>query len=301
MNIVTGELAALATSLLFSITSVFFTFASRQVGSIVLNRIRLLVAIVFLILAHLILSIPLPLHVSSQTWFWLGLSGVIGLVLGDVCLFQAYIWIGPRLTMLLMSLAPILAGALAWIFFNEKLNAHQIFGIALTLTGVGWVLVEQNERGQDLHTDKRYYWLGILFGLGAATGQALGLVTARKGLGPDFPALSGTLIRMVAAAVALWGFTILRGQAWTTFRQISQKRSAIPYILGGAFTGPFLGVTLSLVAIQNAELGVASTLMALPPLFLLPIGYFVFNERFGWQAVLGTVVAMVGVGLLFVA
>lgn len=301
MNTVTGELAALATSLLFSITSVLFTFASRQVGSVVLNRIRLLVAIVFLILAHLILSIPLPLHVSSQTWFWLGLSGVIGLALGDVCLFQAYIWIGPRLTMLLMSLAPILAGVLAWIFFDETLNARQIFGIALTLTGVGWVILEQNERGQDMHTDKRYYWLGILFGLGAAIGQALGLVTARKGLSPDFPALTGTLIRMLAAAVALWSFTILRGQVRTTFRQISEKRSAIPYILGGSFTGPFLGVTLSLVAIQNAELGVASTLMALPPLFLLPIGYFVFKERFGWQAILGTIVAMVGVGLLFVA
>jgi drug/metabolite transporter (DMT)-like permease len=301
LNTVTGELAALATSLLFSITSVFFTFASRQLGSIVLNRIRLLIAIAFLVLAHLLLSIPLPLHVSPQTWFWLGLSGVIGLVLGDVCLFQAYIWIGPRLTMLLMSLAPILAGVLAWIFFDETLNSRQIFGIALTLAGMGWVILEQNERGQDMHANKRFYWLGILFGLGAATGQALGLVTARKGLSPDFPALTGTLIRMLAAAAALWGFTILRGQARTTFKQISEKRSAIPYILGGAFAGPFLGVTLSLVAIQNAELGVASTLMALPPLFLLPIGYFVFKERFGWQAVLGTIVAMVGVSLLFVA
>jgi drug/metabolite transporter (DMT)-like permease len=301
LNTVTGELAALATSLLFSITSVFFTFASRQLGSIVLNRIRLLVAIAFLVLAHLLLSIPLPLHVSSQTWFWLGLSGVIGLVLGDVCLFQAYIWIGPRLTMLLMSLAPILAGVLAWIFFDETLNSRQIFGIALTLTGVGWVILEQNERGQDMHADKRLYWLGILFGLGAAAGQALGLVTARKGLSPDFPALTGTLIRMLAAAATLWGFTFLRGQARTTFKQISEKRSTIPYILGGAFAGPFLGVTLSLVAIQNAELGVASTLMALPPLFLLPIGYFVFKERFGWQAILGTIVAMMGVSLLFVA
>lgn len=301
MNTLTGELAALATSLLFSITSVFFTFASRQLGSIVLNRLRLLVAIVFLILAHLILNIPFPLHAGKETWFWLGLSGVIGLVLGDLCLFQAYIWIGPRLTMLLMSLAPILAGVLGWFFFNEILTSHQIFGIALTLTGVGWVIFEQNERGQEQHAEKRYYWLGILFGLGAATGQALGLVTARKGLSADFPALSGTLIRMLVAALVLWGFTILRGQARETFQQISEKRSAFPYILGGAFTGPFLGVTLSLVAIQNAELGVASTLMALPPLFLLPIGYFVFHERFGWQAVVGTIVAMVGVSLLFMA
>jgi drug/metabolite transporter (DMT)-like permease len=63
--------------------------------------------------------------------------------------------------------------------------------------------------------------------------------------------------------------------------------------------GPFLGVWLSLIAIQRTEVGVASTLMGLSPIFLLPIGYLVFSERFGWRAVSGTMIAMVGVWLLF--
>ena len=140
---------------------------------------------------------------------------------------------------------------------------------------------------------------GIAFGLAGATGQALGLIFAKKGLAGEYPALSGTLIRMFTAVIVLWGFTFLRGQARATIRQLDTHHRATLYILGGAFTGPFLGVTASLIAIQNTEIGIASTLMALPPIFLLPISHFVFNERFGWQAIAGTLVAVTGVALLF--
>jgi len=119
--------------------------------------------------------------------------------------------------------------------------------------------------------DRRRYLWGILFGLGAATGQAVGLILAKKGLGGDFPALSGNVIRMLAAGTTLWVITFF----------------------------PFLGVWLSLIAIQLTHIGVASTLMALPPIFLLPISYFVFKERLGWAAVAGTIVAMMGVAILF--
>lgn len=276
-----------------------FTLAGRQVGSVVVNRIRLLSAIVFLTAAHFLLRVPLPLHASPDRYLWLSLSGVIGLTLGDAFLFQAYLWIGPRLSMLLLSLAPVLAALLAWMFLNENLTTLQVLGILLTLAGVIWVVLEENGNTQKEPTDKRTYSLGILFGLGAATGQALGLITAKRGLGGDFPALSGTLIRMIAAAVALWAFTFLRGHAGETMRQVSRNPKVIWLILAGALAGPTLGVTLNLFAIQKIEIGVASTLAALPPVILLPVSYFYFKERFGWQAILGTLVAMSGVALLF--
>jgi drug/metabolite transporter (DMT)-like permease len=299
LNAYTGEFAALATALFFTATSTMFTLAGRQVGSMVLNRSRLILAIIFLTGAHLILGIPLPLHAAPKHWIWLSLSGVIGLVLGDAFLFQAFIWIGPRLSMLLMSLAPVLAAILAWLFLSEALTGWQMVGILITLLGISWVILDRNGFQQKNAADKRNYLMGILFGLGGATGQAVGLITAKEGLGGDFPALSGTLIRMLAAALTLWAFTFLRGQAGTTVKQITSHPRASLFILAGAFTGPFLGVTFSLLAIQNAEVGVASTIMALPPVFLLPVGYFVFKERLGWQALLGTALAMGGVALLF--
>lgn len=297
----TGELAALATSGFFTITSVLFTLAGRRIGSLVLNRIRLLLALAFLLLAHLLLGVPLPTQADGTRWLWLSISGIIGLVIGDMFLFQAFLWIGPRLTMLMMSLAPVLATALAWLLMGEQLSGLQGLGILITLGGIAWVVLERGGQPDPEQGSPRRYGWGLLFGLGAAAGQALGLLTARLGSTGDFPALSGTLIRMLAAAAALWAVTLASGQGPATIQKVLAQPRAGGLVLAGAFFGPFLGVTMSLVAIQNAPLGVASTLMALPPVFLLPVGRFLFKEQIGWRAVLGTAAAMIGVGLLFSA
>jgi drug/metabolite transporter (DMT)-like permease len=141
----------------------------------------------------------------------------------------------------------------------------------------------------------------VIYGLGAAAGQAIGLVLAGKGLGGDFPALSGNVIRMVTAATAIWLVAVLQRQAGGTFRRLAADRSAWAPILGGSVFGPFVGVWLSLISIQLTDVGVASALMALPPVFLLPVDALVFKEKIGWQAVAGTVVALSGVALLLLS
>lgn len=293
-----GQLSALMTSILWTTTSTFFTLGGRQVGSVVLNRMRLLFAVILLIVAHLILGVPLPLEIENERLFWLSLSGVIGLIIGDALLFQGFVLVGPRISMLMMSLAPVIASLLAWMFLGEILSLVQVFGMFLTLIGISLVVLEGNSSRLD-QIDQRTYFLGILLALGGASGQAAGLVMAKQGLSGDFSALSGTLVRMFAAALVMWLITILRRQAGVTFTRIRKNPRALRFIMAGAFTGPFLGVTFSLIAIQNVEVGIASTLMALPPVLLLPVGYFVFNERFGWLAILGTFIAIFGVGILF--
>ena len=299
MNTVLGELAALFTAVLFTLSSSVLTLASRRIGSLMLNRLRLLMAIGWLLLAHALLKTPLPFQAGGAPWLWLGLSGVAGLVIGDAFLFQAFIWVGPRLTMLMMALSPALASLLAWLFLGENLDALQITGILLTLAGIGWVVLERNRQtnGQSA-ADRRKAMLGILCGLGAALGQAGGLVLAKPGA-MELPAVSATLIRMLSAAAVLWLYTLLRGQARESLVKFSNDRRAAGLALAGSFFGPFLGVTFSMVAIQNTAVGIASTLMALTPIFLLPVGYFFFKERFGWHAIAGTLLAMLGVGLLF--
>ena len=299
MNASLGELAALATSFLFAATSTQFTLAGRRVGALVLNRTRLVFAVLLNITAHLLIGLDLPIRISANRWFWLGLSGIIGLVIGDMFLYQAFVWIGPRLSMLMMSLAPIIASLTAWLFLGETLTLGQIAGILLTVTGIAWVILDHNGQIKIDPASSKTYFLGILFGLGAATGQALGLITAKKGLYGSFPAVTATLMRMLVAMITLWSVTILQRQVRYTLQQLSTHRHALWLILGGAITGPFLGVTASLFAIQNAAVGVASTLMALTPVILMPVGYFFFGERFGWQSVAGTLVAIAGVSLLF--
>jgi drug/metabolite transporter (DMT)-like permease len=297
LNQYIGEIAALLTSLAFSVTSSMFTVAGRKVGSAVVNRVRLVLAVVLLSLTHQIfLGSLLPLKAEPQRWLWLSLSGIIGLVLGDAFLFQAFVWIGPRLSMLMMSLAPVISTLAAWIFLDEYLSWMQLLGIGLTLSGIAWVIMEGNGKQKAANRD---YLRGILFGLGAATGQALGLVLSKNGLYGDFSPISANLIRMLSAMLVLWAVTFLQRKTLSTFKRLKSSRRSMLLISAGVVSGPFLGVSLSLFAIQKTAIGVASTLMALPPVFLLPISYIFFKERFGWGAIAGTLVAVAGVALLF--
>ena len=236
-----------------------------------------------------------PVDAAPERFFWLALSGVVGLVIGDIFLFQAFVLIGPRLSMLMMSLAPILAALQAWIFLGETLTGGQIFGIVLTVGGIAWVILEKKGNNENA----REYGRGILFGLGGAIGQATGFVLAKPGVSGDFSPISANLIRMVAAVILLWLITLFQSKAKETLSTFFNDRKGMVATFGGAFAGPFLGVSLSLFALQRVEVGVASTLTALPPIFLLPISYFIFKERFGWGAVVGTLVAMAGVAALF--
>lgn len=302
-----GEIAALLTSLLFSFTAVIFTQASRRVGSMATNRVRLIIALVYLLIINLILyGQPLPVGAGIERWVWLSLSGIIGLALGDMFLFSAFEHIGARLGMLLMSLAPIIGALLAWLLFGETLQSGQIAGIVLTLSGIAWVVSTRPAENSDHpHVDGRGLFLGVL----AATGQAVGLVFSKQGMmgdfspsdsSPgDFSPFAANAIRMLAALVVFWLMTFAQRQGRETIAAVHRDRSALKLIAVGAFVGPVLGVSASLLAVQHTEVGIASTLMALPPVFLLPISYFVFKERFGWQTVAGTLVAMAGVALLF--
>jgi drug/metabolite transporter (DMT)-like permease len=294
-----GELAGLATSVMWSGTSTFFTLAGRKIGSVVLNRIRLVLAVMFLMVTHWILyGQPIPIGADGFRWIWLSVSGVIGLVLGDAFLFQAFVLIGPRLSMLLMSLAPVIATVVSRIFLDEVLGGLQISGIGVTVLGVALV-VSDRPRVNNTEAENRDYVRGLLFGFGGATGQALGLVTSKLGLAGGFSALSGNVIRMLAAVMTMWFLTLIIGQAGTTLRRFLEAGKARYYVLGGAILGPFLGVWLSLIAVQYTEVGVASTLMSLAPIFLLPVGRILFHEQIGWKAIGGTVIALMGVAILF--
>lgn len=294
-----GELAAIGTAIAFTIGPMFFTLAGKRVGSVVVNRTRLVVAGVYLIAAHwLLYGQALPFDAAPDRWFWLSISGLIGFVLGDAALFQAFVTIGTRLTMLVFAINPIIGALLAFLFLGEDLTGLQILGMVVTLAGVAWVVAERDAQSAAELTPKQYAG-GILLAVLAAVGQAGGLVTAKLGLYGGFPALSGVLIRVSAAAVIIWIAALFTRQAGPTLHAIKIQPQALKQILIASFIGPVVGVFFSLVAIQYAEVGVASTLISLPPVFLIPISYYFFNEKITWRAVTGTIIALVGVGVLF--
>lgn len=292
-----GELAALATALCWSLTSTFFTIGGRHVGSVVVNRIRLIFAVVFLSLTHLLIHRQfLPLGAEPHRWLWLGVSGIVGLALGDAVLFQAFVLVGPHISMLLMALVPIISTLIAWLFLGEALTGIKILAILITVSGI--VLVVMRKRAVSPPEKRKCYAIGIFCAIGGSLGQAIGLVAAKKGLTGDFSGLSATLIRVSVATVAIWLFTLLIGRGKTTIVQLKNKK-ALAAIAAGSFAGPFLGIWLSMIAIKYTYIGIASTLMALPPVFLLPLSYWVFKERITLLSVIGTIIAITGSAIIF--
>ncbi len=275
----------------------FFSYSGRLIGSAVVNRSRLLFALTFLSISHFFLEGSFfPTQVESFRWGWLAVSGILGLVLGDTFLFQAYVLIGPRLSMLMMSTVPIYSTLFGWLLFGETVSVVELAGILLAVAGVGWVVTEK-QPGRTAVENKQYK-KGLLMGLLGALGQVANLITARYGLVGGFSTLSATMIRIFVAVLVLWGITALQGQVGYSLRQWRNKK-AFGAMIGGSISGPFLGIWLSLIAISLARLGIASTLMALPPVLLIPLEFVVYKRRVSGRAIAGTAVAVLGVGILF--
>jgi len=293
---VIGEFAALATALLWSFSAIFFTLGGRYVGSTVLNRTRLVIGLVYLSIALFITKGQfLPINAGYNHWFWLGLSGIIGLVLGDSALFQAFVLIGPHLSMLLMTLVPIISIIIAWVFLTETLTIIEVFGVILTIGGITLVILTKRET---IKISKKQFVTGTLCGVGGAVGQAIGLVIAKKGLFNNFPGLSATVIRVSIATLVIWLITLITGKAKTTIKKVINNK-IILIIAAGAFCGPFLGIWMSMNAIKWTHVGIASTIMALPPVLLLPVSYWIFKEKITIQSIIGTFIAVVGIAIIF--
>jgi drug/metabolite transporter (DMT)-like permease len=278
--------------------------SGRMVGSPVVNRTRLLIALVLVSLMHWAMQGELlPIHAAEWRWGWMALSGLIGFVLGDVMLFQAFVMIGPRLSMLLMALAPVMGAMMAWVLLNETLAPVEIIGILLAIGGVAWVVTDRSKEanGGVVDTSSRYYLIGVLLGLGGALGQAGGLIASKKGLGGDFSALSGNLMRIVVSTIFMWGLAAGQRQVGNTVHLLREHPRALGIISAGAVFGPFVGVWLSLIAVQHASVGVASTLMSLTPVILLPVSYVLFREKITSRAIVGTMLAFAGTAVLFLS
>lgn len=302
-----GEVIALTTATLWAVTTLFFGKAGERIGSFNVNKIRLVMAViiytsVLMITRGYLFSDSL----NSEQVLWLALSGVVGLVLGDSCLFKALVMIGPRLTTLLYSSAPIFATITAWILLDEQLSMMTVLGIIVTLGGITWVVAERQSNNAknvaDHHPDAGSMFKGILLGLGGGAGQGIGLVLAKYGMAHSgeiiVEPMEASYIRMVASVAVIWTFSGLRGQLGSVFTAIRNKK-AMAFCAGGAICGPFLGVWCSLIAVSMISAGVATTLNSTVPVMILPLVYFVNKEKISFRAILGTIVTVLGVAILF--
>ena len=259
-------------------------------------------AVGLLVLAHaILLGTILPVATSGQ-WFWMGLSGVVGLGIGDFGYFSALVTIGPRRSVLLMALSPIFASIGAYLMLGETIPTFAVLGIAITLAGVIVVILESEERSGEEPVSKRLRSYGVFFALIGAIGQGVGLVLSKKGIyldpGVILNPLSATLIRMILGALFVW-IVAATARKLPELREAMRSKEGMSHTAVGAFLGPFLGVTLSMVAVTYTNAGIAQTLMSLMPVLIIPVVWIMYKQRTSWRGMLGAAMAVVGVAILF--
>jgi drug/metabolite transporter (DMT)-like permease len=300
-----GEAIALATVLCWTLSVQFFTAASKEVGAIPVNIIRISVALVlFSVLLLYKEGSLVPLNFPLRAWLYLSLSGVIGFFIGDIFLFKALVELGPRITMLIQSLAAPTAALFGWTFLHENYSLQQWLGMAITLAGVSIVIFEKSKDSspaQKLRL-RRITYRGVVFGFAAMMGQAGGLLLSKTGMQTDsgyLDAFSATQIRAIAALCCFVIFFTVTGK-WPEVQAALANRKAVAFTSIGATIGPFLGVSLSLMALHYLATGVASTFFSLIPICIIPFSIYLHKEHVSLRAVGGAVMAVAGVYLLMV-
>lgn len=293
----TGEIAALATALCWAITATSFESAGKKIGSMNLNLMRLLLGMVFLsTFTWITRGYLLPLDATPSSWFWLMMSGFVGIVLGDLLLFEAFVRIGSRISMLIYASVPPLSGIMAYFFLGESMTLIQIVGMIVTISGIASVILVPDESKKKMKF--AHPVAGVLLAFGGAFGQAAGYIIGKFGMA-SYDAFSSTQIRLIAGII---GFSILftiRGH-WPKFKTAFSRKDALIPLSLGSFFGPFLGISLSLFAVQRINPGVASTLTSITPVLLIPVAYYWKKEKVHVREVIGTFVTLGGIAIMFV-
>ena len=303
-----GELYALATAIFWTITALTFESASRRVGELAVNLLRLTFGFILLsVFSWLVRGLVLPVDAPGRAWFWLLLSGLVGFVFGDHMLLKAFTIIGSRIAMLVSALVPPLTALLGWLTLGEHLTMLDMLGMAVTLAGIALVILERKVPASAANAASpatrqkiglSYSLAGLLYALGGAVGQAIGLILSKIGMG-SYNAFAATQIRIIAGVLGFMVlFSLLR--RWGRIGNALKNRPAMTLLLVGSVFGPFLGVSFSLLAIQNTSAGVASTIMALVPVLIIFPSVFIYKERVSLKEAVGAVIAVSGVALLFV-
>lgn len=292
-----GEIFALITAVFWTITAVCFEMAGRKIGSLSVNYIRIVMGFILIsMFTTFSRGMVLPMDAPKEAWIWLSISGLIGFVIGDLFLFQAYLEIGSRISMLIMALVPPITALLGFITMREILSVSDFIGMFVTILGIFVVVLVRNPEGNNFKFTRSVK--GISYAFVGALGQSFGLIFSKLGMG-NYDPFAATQIRIIAGIV---GFTaiFLFMNRWDELKVAMKNKEATKYLFLGSLFGPFLGVSFSLLAIKYTTTGVSSTITSIIPVLIIPLSIYVLKEKVSPKEILGAIISVIGVIIIFV-
>lgn len=292
-----GEIAALIAAFLWAICSTIYAILGAKIPPLLLNLLKGLVAIFFIFLTFIITNQINP-NCNVETGILLGISGIIGIGIGDTAYLKALNYLGARKTLLLETLAPPLSTILAYFLLGESLTFLACIGIFITIIGVVWVITERTK--EVVITNNKIGIEGLKWGLIAAMSQSLGAVISRFALSTtDILPLWSTLFRLIGGTIIVVILLLNKKENQITIIKTIWSVKTFLIITFTAFGSTYLGIWLQQTSLKFAPAGIAQTLLATSPLFVIPIA-MALGEKVSFRAILGALVALIGIGFLFV-
>ena len=306
-----GESAALTAAFLWAVSS--FVWARIKLSAIELNTAKNLIGGLLLGLHVAVLSccfsgtdatsVPqvatsaFQFQASATAWWWLGLSGLIGIVIGDTFFFRSLQILGPRRALMMATFAPLFAVAISWVILGEALLFVQIVGVLTTAVGIVIVVNEKHGQKEMLDLFPGSQRAGVMLGIGAAICQATGAAISKFGMNiDDCNALEATLIRTIFSTGGTLLLLASRQRVRDFFKNLSKWKELRKLLLASAL-GTWLGTWLSQVAFKESSVGIAQTLLSTSPLFAIPLVRIIQGHKASALAITGTLVAIIGIAL----
>jgi len=285
-----GGIAALVSAASWALGGVLWRKMGDEISPLSMNLCKGIIGSIYLLVVLIMIGVE-PIPISA--FFYLGISGLIGIALGDTFFFMSLMSLGPRLSSLMGTLTPVFITIAAVLFLGERLHLLVWIGIFLTVIGLIWVLWERLPENKMIKNKS----LGIQYSIISVICTTIGVIFAKIGV-ESVSVVQATFIRLIwgSAGLIIWG--ILRRQLteWVVpFKnpRIFKNASFIVLII------TFGGFWLSLLSLKYIDASIASTLNATTPLFILPMVAIMFSEKIPIRAILGAILAVGGVALIF--
>jgi len=227
MTLFIGQLFAVITAVCWAQNSLIYSHTGKIIGSKTVTHIRLWLALPMIMIAHLLFVGSLfPLGLLPKSYLVFSLSGVVGFCIADLFIFQAFVDLGPRQTMVILTTSPIFSAVMSRFFYKESLLGIQIIGILVTILGVCWVVLADGRNGRKNDSEKpqsRHNGRGVLIALVGSLAQAGGVILSKGGLEQGVHPVSANVIRLSAGLIALILYAAIRGKFVDDFRKVIRK------------------------------------------------------------------------------
>jgi drug/metabolite transporter (DMT)-like permease len=314
-----GELSALSAGLIWTFTSLIFTDAGRISSPVAVNTFKVVAGSVFLTAALMVTAgVPYGRGVAARDVILLVSSGILGLAIGDSLLYKSWQILGTRRALIVFSLSPVMSAVGDVVYFGDRPDLGTAAGMTLTLSGVIWVITERrggapslsrlasaasrhampSAPGVGARMPAALAAEGVALALGAAAGNAAGALLARSAL-QRVDVVPATQIRVASAA--LWLLVFAGGGRMRSWWRDIRRFGLVTRLTIASLMGPFCGVLAMGFALSRTSAGIALTLGALTPIWLLPVGAWLQHDRPSLRETAGAAVAFAGVTVLLLS